>query len=111
MQDATVSDLILTRLTPLLPTEKDGYFMGFLLSSIPCTNNCFRKNRLATEGIFYSQRACHHPRQCFQSGCELTEMTEFSPGDRGVSFAEKWNWVGKGCKNQQAVPHWVNKIS
>lgn len=97
MQKATASDLLLTRLTPLLPKEKDGYFMGFLFSPIPYINNCFRKTRPETAGIFYSQIACHPPEQSFQSGCEGKEMIEFFPGDKKASFAEKWNRVGKEC--------------
>lgn len=40
------------------------------------------------------------------------EMTEFFPGDKEVSFVEKWNRVQKGCKkSSKCSPGRVNKIS
>lgn len=40
------------------------------------------------------------------------EMIEFFPGDREVSFAEKWNRVEKGCeKSSNCSPGMVNEIS
>lgn len=40
------------------------------------------------------------------------EMIEFFPGDKKVSFVEKWNRVQKGCeKSSNCSPGRVNKIS
>lgn len=83
-------------MTSLFPKEKDGYYMGFLLSPIPTQIIASEKNRLESACIFYPQGACHPHRQCFQSGCERMEMIEFFPGDKEVSFTEKWIRAAKG---------------